>query len=184
MRSLRITLCAGAVVAAAFTPTAYAADAGVRVTPASPAPGSDIQLWAKGCAGQTGTAKSAAFVADAQLTGKGGALAGETRVPTSLQPGTYDIKVSCDGHEDRIKGSVTVGGAPSGSASPSTAPASPVAPVHAGGGGAATQLAMVDARQTGPGTWHAVVGLVLASVAAVAVAVRSARRSRHGDARD
>lgn len=184
MRSLRITLCAGAVVAAAFTPTtAYAADAGVRVTPASPAPGSDVQLWATGCEGQTGTAKSAAFVADAQLTGKDGALAGETRVPTSLQPGTYDIKVSCDGHDDRIKGTVTVTAAPSGSAAPST-PASPVAPVHAGGGGAATQLALVDARQTGPGTWHTVIGLVLASVAAVAVAVRSARRSRHGDARD
>ncbi|MFD4523180.1 hypothetical protein ACFWP7_04445 [Streptomyces sp. NPDC058470] len=180
MRSLRITLCAGAMVAAVFTPTAHAADAGVRVTPASPAPGSDVQLRATGCAGQTGTAKSAAFVADAQLTGKDGALAGETRVPTSLQPGTYDIKVSCDGHDDKIKGSVTVAG---GSAGPSAA-ASPVAPVHAGGGGAATQLAMVDARQTGPGTWHAVIGLVLASVAAVAVAVRSARRSRHGDARD
>ncbi|MEV7340859.1 hypothetical protein [Streptomyces sp. NPDC093544] len=181
MRSVRITLCAGAVVAAAFTPTAYAADAGVRVTPASPAPGSDIQLWATGCAGQTGTAKSAAFVADTRLTGKDGALAGETRVPTSLEPGTYDIKVSCDGYDDKIKGSVTV--AAGGSASPS-AHASPVAPVRAGGGGAATQLAMVDARQTGPGTWHAVIGLVLASVAAVAVAVRSARRSRHGDARD
>ncbi|MFE9765640.1 hypothetical protein ACFYPC_14100 [Streptomyces sp. NPDC005808] len=196
MCSLRITLCVGAVLAAAFTPTAHAADAGVpvtstsaadagvRVTPASPAPGSDIQLRATGCAGQTGTAKSAAFVADAQLTGRDGTLTGESRVPTSLQPGTYDIKVSCDGYDKRIKGSVTVTVASSGRVSPSTAPASPVAPVHAGGGGAATQLAMVDARQTGPGTWHAVIGLVLASVAAVAVAVRSARRSRRGGARD
>ncbi|MFI6334780.1 hypothetical protein [Streptomyces sp. NPDC050535] len=183
MRSLRITLCVGAAVAAVFAPVAHAADAGVRVTPGSPAPGGDIQLRATGCAGRTGTAKSAAFVADARLTGEDGALVGETRVPTSLKPGTYDIKVSCDGYDDRIKGTVTVGVAPDGSASPA-APASPVAPVHAGGGGAATQLALVDARQTGPGTWHTVTGLVLASVAAVAVAVRSARRSRHGDARD
>ncbi|WP_371548936.1 hypothetical protein OG266_27905 [Streptomyces sp. NBC_00554] len=180
MRSLRITLCAGAVVAAALAPAAYAADAGVWVTPASPAPGSDIQLRATGCAGQTGTAKSAAFVADAQLTGKDGALVGDSRVPTSLKSGTYDIKVSCDGYDDKVKGTVTVaaGGGPSPSA-----PASPVAPVHAGGGGTA-HLALVDARETGPGTRQAVIGLVLASVAAVAVAVRSARRSRHGEARD
>ncbi|MFJ4831533.1 hypothetical protein ACIP79_16655 [Streptomyces sp. NPDC088747] len=184
MRSLRITLCAGAAVAATFAPVAHAADSGVRVTPGSPAPGGDIQLRVKGCEGRTGTAKSDAFVADARLTGEHGALAGETRVPSSLEPGTYDIRVSCDGHDDRIKGTVTVGAAHGGSARPSAAPASPVAPVQAGGGGAATQLALVDARQTGPGTWHAVVGLVLASVAAVAVAVRSARRSRHGDARD
>lgn len=186
MRSLRITLCAGAaVVAAVFAPAAYADDAagaGVRVTPASPAPGGDIQLLATGCAGRTGTAKSAAFVADAQLTGKDGALVGDTRVPTSIKPGTYDIKVSCDGYDDKVKGAVTVaaGGGPSPGPS---APASPVAPVHAGGGGTA-HLAMVDTRETGPGTRQAVIGLVLASVAAVAVAVRSARRSRHGDARD
>ncbi len=53
--------------------------------------------------------------------------------------------------------------------------ASPVAPVHAGGGGAA-RFASVDARSSSPGTKHAVIGLVLASAAAVAVAVRSARR--------
>jgi len=183
MRSLRITLCAGAaVVAAVFTPAAYAADAGVSVTPASPAPGSDIQLRATGCAGRTGTATSPAFVADVQLTGKDGALVGDSRVPSSLKPGTYEIQVSCDGHDDKVKGKVTVVPGGGQSSSPS-APASPVAPVHAGGGGTA-QLAMVDARETGPGTRQAVIGLVLASVAAVAVAVRSARRSRHGEARD
>ncbi|WP_327428980.1 hypothetical protein [Streptomyces sp. NBC_01236] len=185
MRSMRLTLCAGAVVAAAFTPVAYAAElpgdsaGGVSVTPASPAPGGDIQVRASGCTGRTATASSAAFVADAQLTGQGGgALVGDTRVPTSLTPGTYDIKVSCDGGDGRVTGTVTVGqqGGPGASV-----PASPVAPVHAGGGGTA-HLASVDARSTGPGTRQAVIGLVLASVAAVAVAVRSARRGR--DSRD
>ncbi|MFF4348830.1 hypothetical protein [Streptomyces sp. NPDC001530] len=179
MCSLRLTLCAGAVVAAACTPLAYAADAGVSVTPTSPAPGSDIQLRATGCTGAAGTAKSAAFVADAQLTGQGsGVLVGETRVPTSLTPGTYDIKVSCDGNDGKAKGTVTV--VPQGGARTSV-PASPVAPVHAGGGGTA-HFASVDARATGPGTKQAVIGLVLASVAAVAVAVRSTRRGR--DSRD
>ncbi len=51
----------------------------------------------------------------------------------------------------------------------------PHAPVHAGGGGTA-QLAA--AEEDGPGTPHTVIGLVLAGVAAVAVAYRSARRRR------
>jgi hypothetical protein len=185
MGSLKITLCAGvAVLLAALTPTAYAADGGgVSVTPASPAPGADVSLRISGCAGTTGTAASAAFVADAKLAGASGTLAGETRVRSTLEPGSYDVKITC--------GSLTVKGAikvvadasqssqssQSPTAPPST-PASPVAPVHAGGGGAAAHLAAVDARAAGPGTAHAVVGLLLAGVAAAAVALRSARRSR------
>ncbi|AVH58551.1 MULTISPECIES: hypothetical protein [Streptomyces] len=181
MRSLRLTLCAGAVVAAACTPMAYAADADVSVSPASPAPGSDIQLRANGCTGRTGTAHSVAFVADAQLTGPGGgALTGETRVPTSLAPGTYEVKVSCDGADGKVNGAIVV--VPQGEANAS-GNASPVAPVHAGGGGTAHLASAdgadtADARATGPGTLQAVIGLVLAGVAAVAVAVRSARRGR------
>ncbi|GGN53796.1 hypothetical protein GCM10011579_012320 [Streptomyces albiflavescens] len=179
MRSMRLTLCAGAVVAAACTPLAYAADDGVSVTPSSPAPGSDIQLRATGCTDQAGTAKSAAFVTDAQLTGQGGGvLLGETRVPTSLTPGTYAIKVSCDGDDGKVGGTVVV--VPQGGSN-AAVPASPVAPVQAGGGGTA-RFASVDAKATGPGTKQAVIGLVLASVAAVAVALRSARRGR--DSRD
>ncbi|MGW3662802.1 hypothetical protein [Streptomyces sp. NPDC005141] len=183
MRSMRITLCAGAVVAAVFTPAAYAADAGpagISVTPVSPAPGGDIQLRVMGCAGRTGTAASDAFVSDARLTGGGGGgLTGETRVRTSLPPGSYDVEVDCDGHSGRVKGTVTV--APPDSTPSVSPPASPIAPVHAGGGGTA-HLASADARAAGPGTKQAVVGLVLASVAAVAVAVRSARRGH--DSRD
>ncbi|MFF5567261.1 hypothetical protein ACFY7Z_21905 [Streptomyces sp. NPDC012623] len=75
----------------------------------------------------------------------------------------------------------------------------PYAPVRAGGGGTATHLAASDsssgavktntdaeadadakaeAASSGPGTQHAVIGLVLAGVAAVAVAFRSVRRQR------
>ncbi|MEV8538715.1 hypothetical protein [Streptomyces sp. NPDC051572] len=178
MGSLKVTLCAGAaVVLAALTPTAYAADGGgVTVTPASPAPGADVALKISGCAGTTGSAASAAFVADAKLVGAAGTLAGETRVRTSLEPGSYDVKITCG--SVTVKGAIKVvaDGSQSPSAPPST-PASPVAPVHAGGGGTA-HLAAVDARAAGPGTAHAVVGLLLAGVAAAAVALRSARRSR------
>ncbi|WP_405948232.1 hypothetical protein OG588_18300 [Streptomyces prunicolor] len=187
MGSLKVTLCAfAAVVLATLTPTAYAADGGgVSVTPASPAPGGEVALKISGCAGTTGSAASDAFVADAKLVGAAGTLAGETRVRSSLAPGSYDVKITC--------GSVTVKGAikvvanasqssqqsqsPSAPPSSPSTPASPVAPVHAGGGGTA-HLAAVDARAAGPGTAHAVVGLLLAGVAATAVALRSARRSR------
>ncbi|WP_329033196.1 hypothetical protein OIE71_11490 [Streptomyces sp. NBC_01725] len=54
--------------------------------------------------------------------------------------------------------------------------ASPVAPVRAGGGGRTISTAAAD--EAGPSTPHTVIGLVLAGVAAVAVAVRSARRKR------
>ncbi|GHD71365.1 hypothetical protein GCM10010317_080040 [Streptomyces mirabilis] len=192
----RLTLCAGAVLAAAFTPAAYAADGGVSVSPVSPAPGSDVQLRALGCTGTTGTAVSTAFVADARLTGQGGVLVGDTRVRSSATPGAYAVKVSCDGRQDRVTGTVTVTapGGPTSLRSALAVPtaltsalaipnglASPVAPVHAGGGGTA-HFASVDARSSSPGTKHAVIGLVLASAAAVAVAVRSARRGH--DTRD
>ncbi|PSM43767.1 hypothetical protein C6Y14_09120 [Streptomyces dioscori] len=207
MGSLRLALCAGAAAAAALAPMAYApsvsaADGGVRVTPGSPAPGGDIRLRVQGCTGMTGTAASPAFVADARLAGAQGDLTGETRVRSTLDPGTYDIKVTCDGFEHKLKGTFTVADKkqrekqeqkekqereekqrrqqkqPDGSAAASpAAPASPVAPVHAGGGGT-SRLAAAEARSDGPGTRHAVVGLVLAGVAAVAVAVSSARRGR------
>ncbi|MEU6273609.1 hypothetical protein ABZ871_14555 [Streptomyces populi] len=183
MRSMRLTLCAGAVAAAAFTPGAYAADAGpagVSVNPVSPASGSDVRLRVTGCAGRTGTAASDAFVSDARLTGEGGgALVGDTRVRTALRPGGYGVRVDCDGHRDRVRGTVTV---PAPDSSPgASAPASPVAPVNAGGGGTARLAAADDeARAVGPGTRQAVVGLVLASVAAVVVVVRGARRGDDG----
>ena len=186
MGSLRLTLCTGFLAVAALTPTAYAAGGGeVSVTPSTPAPGADITLRVSGCAGKTATAASAAFVADARLTGAGGTLAGETRVRSSIEPGSYDVQIACA--DFRVKGKITVV-TKSSSTSPSyppsaqpSAPASPVAPVHAGGGGTAPHLAAVDARAAGPGTGQAVVGLVLAGAAAVAVALRSARRGRGTD---
>ena len=203
----RLTLCAGAAVAAALTavPMAYAAGGGVTVIPASPVPGNDVRLLVRGCTGKTGTAKSEAFVADvllaAQGQGQDGALVGGSRVRSSLTPGTYDVTVGCDGQNGKIKGTIAVfakgsdhgsdqwsdpgAGKPS-PAEPSRPPASPVAPVPAGGGGAAAEPAAAerlahDTRGAGPGTRQAVVGLVLAGVAAVVVAVRGFRRGRGTD---
>ncbi|MFH9671335.1 hypothetical protein ACH4L5_03455 [Streptomyces sp. NPDC017405] len=175
--TVRAALFAAALTAAA--PAAHAADGGaVAVTPASPAPGADITLTAGGCAGDQGTAVSAAFVSDARLTGTPGALSGQTRVRSGLPPGAYPVKVTCAGR--MLTGSLTVGG-PAGAriaapAGPPTAPASPVAPVPAGGGGSA-HFATVATGGSGPATGQAVTGLALAGIAAVAVGLR-ARRSR------
>lgn len=174
MGSLRVTLCAiTALGAVAVGPTAHATDGGVSVSPSAPRAGGDIALRVSGCPERTATAVSAAFVAGARLTAgaDGTSLVGESRIRSTLTAGTYDVKVAC-GDASRT-GAVTVarhGVRPS-------APTSPVNPADADRGGT-TQLAVVDARAAGPGTAHTVTGLVLAGVAATAVALRSARRSR------
>ncbi|MEW2402310.1 hypothetical protein [Streptomyces sp. NPDC046862] len=207
MGSVRLTFCCGAVVAAALTPTAsppaHAAGGGFSVTPSRPVPGSDVQLRAQGCSGRTGTASSRAFVAEAVLTGKGGALVGETRVRSSIGPGTYRVGVSCDGVEDKVRAVLTVdskagGREPSAATTtpttPTTPPApaapvapvspfvSPFAPVRAGGGGTARTMAgegeEPNARDEGPGTRQALVGLVLAGVAGLVVVLRGLRGGR------
>ncbi|MGW0813805.1 hypothetical protein ACWD00_11215 [Streptomyces viridiviolaceus] len=176
MGPLKVTLCAGAALAAVLGPPAYAVDGGgVSVTPSSPAPGTDVTLSVAGCTGSTAVAGSAAFAGDVRLapSGPDGTLVGSGRVRSTTQPGAYAVRVRC-GTADRT-GTVTVGE----KAPRPGAPASPVAPVAAGGGGAA-RLAATDARAETPGTAQTVIGLVLAGVAAVAVALRSARRRGRG----
>lgn len=178
MGQLKVTLCAGAAVLfTALTPAANAADGGgISVNPASPAPGAEVALRVTGCAERTASAVSAAFVSEVRLsvTGEENTLVGESRIRSSLEVGTYEVMVICG--EAKRTVSLPVGQAPS-------AHASPVAPVKAGGGGAAAHLSTADddAGTTGPGTAQTVTGLVLAGVAATAVALRSARRSRRTD---
>ncbi|MFF8730299.1 hypothetical protein ACF073_28030 [Streptomyces sp. NPDC015171] len=190
MGSLRLTLCTGLLVVAggaALAPAAHAADGGsVTVTPASPAPGDDVTLRVSGCTGTQGTATSAAFVSDTELTGSQGflglgqsGLTGETRVRSSLQAGAYSVKVSCG--DQTVTGNLTVGG-PGGAGDADSlqqprSASSPIAPVPAGGGGTAAHFATVATSGSGPDTGQAVTGIALAGVAAAAVGLR-ARRSR------
>ncbi|WJV48506.1 hypothetical protein [Streptomyces flavofungini] len=146
-----------------------------QVTPAIAALGARVDVRVKGCDGTTGAAGSGAFTRDAQLTGrdgKGNTLSGTTRIRQGVS-GTYEITVTCDGHPHQGVGTVQVKGAGAGTGQ------APTAPVRAGGGGAAPLTsAAAEADEAGPGTRHAVVGLVLAGVAAIAVALRSVRRRR------
>jgi hypothetical protein len=107
MGSLRVTVCTGVLAAAALSPTAYAADTGekgvtgragsVSVSPATPAPGTDVTLRVTGCPHRTAVAVSPAFVTDARLTVADAAreLTGESRVRSTLAAGTYTVRVPC-----------------------------------------------------------------------------------------
>ncbi|MER7056821.1 hypothetical protein [Streptomyces sp. NPDC000351] len=175
MGSLKATLCAGAALASALAPTAYAADGeGVSVSPSAPASG--IEPHVADCAERTAAAGPAAFVADARLTpaAKDGVLVGPRSARSDTEAGAYTVRTGCD---DTREGTVTEG--------ERRHPAALAAPVDAGGGGTA-RLAGAgsrdEARPEPPGTAHTVTGLVLAGIAAVAVALRGVRgRSRGTD---
>jgi hypothetical protein len=202
MGALRTTLsCAGAALAVALTPVAGDSLAGdgdgaVAVAPVAPRPGTDVRVTVNGCGGRTGTAASDAFVTEARLTGTGtdGSLTGETRVRTGARPGAYRVRVRCDGVPERFT-EVKVADARGRAAVPGR-PASPTAPVPAGGGGLAREEAEARARAeaeararaeaeaeaAAPGAAQTVTGVVLAGVAAAVVVLvpRAAQRRRAG----
>ncbi|MEU0675752.1 hypothetical protein ABZ330_23225 [Streptomyces sp. NPDC006172] len=176
---------------------------GVSVTPSTPSLGSEVSLEVSGCRGTTGTAASAAFVSSARLVGADGSvLAGETRIRTSLRTGSYGVTITCadfrlekkivivagpagrtekgrpeaDDADDADGGASDDGTATGSGDDTAATPASPVAPVLAGGGGAAPLASGGGGRVQGPGAAHAVTGLVLAGAATVAVALRTVRR--------
>ncbi|MEV0778559.1 hypothetical protein [Streptomyces sp. NPDC050428] len=132
-------------------------------------------------------------------------LRGEAKIKSSTKDGRYEVDVWCDGHDHRRAAVFAVDHnpkpkpKPESEAQPKPKPkpeatlsrraqadrpqqssessqASPVAPVRAGGGGRTTSAVAAD--EAGPSTPHTVIGLVLAGVAAVAVAIRSVRRKR------
>ncbi|MFI2366917.1 hypothetical protein [Streptomyces sp. NPDC018833] len=168
--------------------TAAAADDSAKavLAPSTAAPGDDVGISATGCMASIATARSDAFVADAQLTARRGSrgLTGEASLRSDVLPGTYDVRVRCDGREHSRSGHLEVVRELTHQLRPiASAPESPVAPVRAGGGGTvviAAPVAAVDPEDAGPSTTQTVVGLVLAGAAAVTVAVRSARRRRAG----
>ncbi|MFD4033646.1 hypothetical protein ACFWVP_24840 [Streptomyces sp. NPDC058637] len=184
MRSLPITFCAAVAAATIALPASAAlADSesdrkgsgSVSVSPSRVSPGGEVELRVDACGkGKSARGNSEAFVSEARFApayGKG--LHAEARIRPDAAPDDYEIWVTCkDGH-GRATGTVTV---------VHHSRPSPVAPVRAGGGGTATLAAdratTASAERTGPGAEHAVTGLALGAVAAVAVALRSARRRR------
>ncbi|WP_033208345.1 hypothetical protein [Streptomyces wedmorensis] len=200
MRSGPLALrAAGAALVLVLAPaagSAYAHDGvKVTVTPSTASPGADVDVRVHGCKGTTGAAKSQAFVADAELTGRDGGknpLFGDTTIRSGLEDGTYKVSVTCDGHDHPDVGTVRVRhDQPTHRPThqPTHQPthhATPVAPVRAGGGGTAAFAAPAapgvaqTAGDGGLGTPYTLLGLGMAAVAAVAVAFRSSRRRAAG----
>ncbi|MFC9700211.1 hypothetical protein ACFTWD_05885 [Streptomyces sp. NPDC056943] len=196
MRSGPIALrAAGAALVLVLAPTAgsaYAHDGvKVTVTPSTASPGADVDVRVQGCKGTTGAAKSQAFVADVELTGRDGGgnpLFGDTTVKSGLEDGTYKVSVTCDGHDHPDVGTVQVRHQQP-THKPTHEPthhATPVAPVRAGGGGTAAFAAPAapgvaqTTSESGLGTPYTLLGLGLAAIAAVAVAFRTSRRRATG----
>ncbi|MCX5390895.1 hypothetical protein [Streptomyces sp. NBC_00094] len=189
--ALRAAGAAAVLVLAPMAGSAYAHDGvKVTVTPSTASPGADVDVRVKGCKGTTGAAKSQAFVADAELTGRDGGdypLFGDTTIKSGLEDGTYKVTVTCDGHDHPDVGTVQVRHRqPTHQPTQPTHHPSPVAPVRAGGGGTAAFAAPAapgvaqTASENGLGTPYTLLGLGMAAIAAVAVAFRSSRRRATG----
>ncbi|MET9323994.1 hypothetical protein ABZX75_28040 [Streptomyces sp. NPDC003038] len=218
MRSVRIALRATGVavtltaLSAVAAPTALAGEENrgtVWATPSKARPGAQVELRVRGCHGTTGSAKSSAFVADADLSGRDGhgkPLYGEAMISSYARPGWHDIRVTCDGREGKATGSLEVirhgpdhhrpdHHRPDHDRPDHHRPShhpSPVWPVHAGGGGMAAELAETsrpaaatdkDHGRDGPSMPHTLIGAVLAAAATLAVAGRALtlRRRRSGE---
>ncbi|MCZ0979739.1 hypothetical protein O1L60_13780 [Streptomyces diastatochromogenes] len=170
------------------------------VTPSTAPPGADVDVRVQGCKGTTGAAKSKAFVADAELTGRDGGgnpLFGDTTLRSGLLDGTYKIGVVCDGHDHPDAGTVRVrhqqeptrrrrtnrrASRPTGRRTtpapwPRCGPAGRDRGFRRAGGPGVAQTT----SESGLGTPYTLLGLGMAALAAVAVAFRSARRRAGGD---
>ncbi|MFE9400305.1 hypothetical protein ACFYNY_00820 [Streptomyces sp. NPDC006530] len=187
MRIRPITLCAAMAAAALTVLPASPAVAesephgSVRVTPGAIAPGGEVDLRVSVCRGHEAIGSSDAFVSEARFTPAGDdGLFAKARIRSDAQDRDYDIWVNCKDSSGKASGRLTViHGDHHGDHHDDHGRPTPFRPVHAGGGGAAT-LATQEPKEQGPGTRHAVIGLALAAVAAVAVASRSVRRRRGG----
>ncbi|MFC8142193.1 hypothetical protein ACFUKV_10545 [Streptomyces paradoxus] len=215
MGSLKVTVCTSVLAVVALAPAAYAAGEGsVSVTPAAPAPGSDVTLRVTGCAQRTAVAASAAFVADARLTVTGAReLAGESRVRSTIEAGSYAVRVTCGA--TRMTGTLTVrdgeagppgvapvpvpgaggqppapgkGGQPSApgadeEASPSHRPGAPASPVAPVRAGGGGAAGLAAGDERGTGP-GTVQGVTGLALAGVAAAVVVALRARRGRGTD
>jgi hypothetical protein len=159
MDSVRLALCGALATVAVCAAPAYAADGPatrsgtIELTPVTGHPGDQVRLRVAGCADGRATARSEALVSDARPAKDSAGLVAAATVRSVLAPGTYAVKVDCDGHDTEARGRLAVVEArparpeqvqPDGRGGDRadgvarSAQGEPTAPVPAGGGGTAT----------------------------------------------
>ncbi|WP_413809236.1 hypothetical protein [Streptomyces sp. OE57] len=190
MRIVALTLCSAACAAVAAVTAAapalaeqrHSATTTIRISPRALAPGAEVEVWAFGCPDRLATASSPVFVDDAELTPEGDALFSEATIRSTAAKGAHRVTLDCaDGGLVREDGTGADGvggegqGGAGGVALAVERPPSPVAPVHAGGGGTAPDEAR---RRDDIGAAEAY-GLVLSGGTAVAVGGLAVHRRRH-----
>lgn len=183
--ALLVTVCAASAstvvpAAASGDPTPDTVSGIVRVTPKKAKPGDEIDLRVDFCR-RSGQVSSDVFAHDVELQPSAdGGLYAEAAIRHDARPGTYEITVTCDPNAPDGQGMVTVvdgHGQDHGRDGHAYPSASPVAPVHAGGGGTA-------GGDTGGMSASGTTGLAVAGGAVLlGAAVAVARRRRvNGDA--
>ncbi|ARZ69960.1 hypothetical protein M1P56_03740 [Streptomyces sp. HU2014] len=80
----------------------------IEMTPVTSHPGAQVQLRLGGCGGDRGIATSEAFVADTRLNRDSAGLFAEATVRSTVAPGTYAVRVHCDGHDAVAEGRLTI----------------------------------------------------------------------------
>ncbi|GAA2343889.1 hypothetical protein [Streptomyces violaceusniger] len=200
MRVVALTLCTAACAAVAAVTAAapalaeqrHSAITTIRISPRGLAPGAEVEVWAFGCPDRVATASSPVFVDDAELTPEGNALFSEATIRSTAAKGAHRVTLDCAGGglvgEDGTReggtgadGAGTDGtgadgqGGAGGVALAVERPPSPVAPVRAGGGGAAPD----EARPRDDIGAAEAYGLVLSGGTAVAVGGLAVHRRRH-----
>jgi hypothetical protein len=181
---------AGVAVIAVAAPVLGATGAQARdgvtatVSPTVIAAQGQVQVKVDGCRDGRATVSSSAFARVVTISGSRRTMYGDVSIKSVMAAGSYDISVSCDGHDHGRVGHFQVVDAGRGDRSHEGRGGHPVphAPVQAGGGGTAVNAADVretaEPEQSGPGTAYTLTGLGLAGVAAVTVAYRTTQRRR------
>ncbi|MFF7729659.1 hypothetical protein [Streptomyces sp. NPDC008001] len=114
MDAVRLALCGALAAVAVCAPPAHAGDepatmsGTIELTPVSSHPGGRVHLRVAGCSGDKATAASEAFVADARLAKDSAGLFAEAAVRSSVDPGVYPVRVTCDGDDATAEGKLTV----------------------------------------------------------------------------
>ncbi|MEV5505273.1 hypothetical protein [Streptomyces orinoci] len=114
MLSVRSALCGALTLLAFGAVPAHALDepyirvGAVDFYPVASRPGSEVKIRVSGCMGERATAVSEALVARAPLARDAIGHVADATVRSDVRPGSYPVRIDCDGHDGVARGELTV----------------------------------------------------------------------------